>query len=151
VAGRDHARTIPFGCDHSATARLVLRWATPSTMCAPTSRNGADRKSGRLRNIAASIDTSACRRTGTAVGQQWLIVVGSDRLMILSRCRAATNSSPFEHAGKYITKLPKAEHQAPEWQAAMEALILVVTLGGPTMFARIGFMRALNRHVERAE
>jgi hypothetical protein len=52
-------------------------------------------------------------------------------------------------AGSYITKLPKAEHVAPEWQAAMEALILVATLGGPTMFARIGIMRALNRHVER--
>ena len=26
---------------------------------------------------------------------------------------------------------------------------LVVTLGGPTMFARIGVMRALNRHVVR--
>jgi hypothetical protein len=26
----------------------------------------------------------------------------------------------------------------------MEALILVATLGGPTMFARIGVMRALN-------
>jgi hypothetical protein len=36
-----------------------------------------------------------------------------------------------------------------EWQAAMEALILVATSGGPTMFARIGIMRALNRHVER--
>jgi hypothetical protein len=55
----------------------------------------------------------------------------------------------LEDAGKYITKLPKAEHEAAEWQAAMEALILVVTLGGPTMFARIGVMRALNRHVER--
>ena len=31
----------------------------------------------------------------------------------------------------------------------MEALILVATSGGPTMFARIGIMRALNRHVER--
>ena len=31
----------------------------------------------------------------------------------------------------------------------MEALILVATSGGPTMFARIGVMRALNRHVER--
>jgi len=41
--------------------------------------------------------------------------------------------------------LPKAEHKAAEWQAAMEALILVATLGGPTMFARIGIMRALNR------
>jgi hypothetical protein len=28
----------------------------------------------------------------------------------------------------------------------MEALILVATHGGPTMFARIGMMRALNRH-----
>ena len=51
--------------------------------------------------------------------------------------------------GNYITKLPQSEHTAPEWQAAMEALILVATLGGPTMFARIGVMRALNRRVER--
>jgi hypothetical protein len=28
----------------------------------------------------------------------------------------------------------------------MEALILVAEKGGPTMFARIGIMRALNRH-----
>jgi hypothetical protein len=55
----------------------------------------------------------------------------------------------LEDAGTYITKLPKAEHMAPEWQAAMEALILVATCGGPTMLARIGVMRALNRHVER--
>ena len=55
----------------------------------------------------------------------------------------------LEDAGAYITKLPKAVHQATEWHAAMEALILVVTLGGPTMFARIGVMRALNRNVER--
>jgi hypothetical protein len=31
----------------------------------------------------------------------------------------------------------------------MEALLLVAEGGGPTMFARIGVMRALNRHVER--
>jgi hypothetical protein len=52
-------------------------------------------------------------------------------------------------AASYITKPPKAEHAAPEWQAAMEALILVAETGGPTMLARIGVMRALNRHVER--
>jgi hypothetical protein len=56
----------------------------------------------------------------------------------------------LEDAGRYITKLPKAEHEAAEWQAAMESLILVATLGGPTMFARIGVMRTLNRNVERA-
>jgi hypothetical protein len=52
-------------------------------------------------------------------------------------------------AALYVTKLPKAEHDADEWQAAMEALILVAELDGPTMFARIGVMRAINRHVER--
>jgi hypothetical protein len=55
----------------------------------------------------------------------------------------------LEDAGNYITKLPKAEHSAPEWQAAMEALILVATRGGPTMLARIGVMTALNLNVER--
>jgi hypothetical protein len=45
--------------------------------------------------------------------------------------------------------LPKAEAQAPEWQTAMQALLLVVKQNGPTMFARIGVMRALNRNVER--
>jgi hypothetical protein len=52
-------------------------------------------------------------------------------------------------AALYITKLLKAEHEAPDWQAAMEAPLLVADLGGPTMFARIGVMRALNRQVER--
>jgi len=36
----------------------------------------------------------------------------------------------LEDAGNYITRLPKAEHEAKEWQAAMEALILVATSGG---------------------
>jgi hypothetical protein len=61
-------------------------------------------------------------------------------------------SSPhitLKDAGAYITKLPKAEHDAPEWQAAMEARILVAEKCGPTMFARIGVMRAFNRQVER--
>jgi hypothetical protein len=46
----------------------------------------------------------------------------------------------------YITKLPKAEHSVAEWQAAMECLILVAEKNGPTMMARIGIMRALNRY-----
>ncbi|MCK1443873.1 hypothetical protein IVB43_15905 [Bradyrhizobium sp. 48] len=49
-------------------------------------------------------------------------------------------------AGEYIAALPKKEHSAPVWQAAMQALILVAEGGGPTLFARIGIMRALNRH-----
>jgi hypothetical protein len=53
-------------------------------------------------------------------------------------------------AAEYITQLPKAEHDADEWQAAMEALLLVAEQDGPAMFACIGVMKALNRHVERA-
>jgi hypothetical protein len=46
------------------------------------------------------------------------------------------------------TSLPKTESDLPEWQAAIEVLMLV-SRGGPTMMARIGVMRALNRHVVR--
>jgi hypothetical protein len=69
----------------------------------------------------------------------------------LRRTHPAARGRQFvtlEDAGDYITKLPKAEHEAPEWQAAMEALILVATKGGHTMLPRI-VMRALNRRVER--
>jgi hypothetical protein len=52
-------------------------------------------------------------------------------------------------AAQFIIKLPKAERYADEWQAAMQALMLVAEQDGPTMFARIGVMRALNRHVVR--
>ena len=46
-------------------------------------------------------------------------------------------------AADYIT-CPK-KGALPEWQAAIEALMLVVEQRGPTMFARIGVMQALNR------
>ena len=51
-------------------------------------------------------------------------------------------------AADYITGVPKKESDLPEWQTAIEVLMLV-SRGGPTMMARIGVMRALNRHVER--
>jgi hypothetical protein len=51
-------------------------------------------------------------------------------------------------AGNYITSLPKKESALPEWQAAIQALMLV-SRGGPTMLARIGFMKALHRNEER--
>ena len=47
-------------------------------------------------------------------------------------------------AAEYIAALPKREHDAAEWQDAMEALLLVVR-SGPTMLARIAVLRALNR------
>jgi hypothetical protein len=46
-------------------------------------------------------------------------------------------------AGNYIAKLPKREHDAPAWQAAIQALMLVAERGGDTMLPRIGIMRAL--------
>ena len=51
-------------------------------------------------------------------------------------------------AADYITKLPKRASDLPEWQAAIEVLMLCSRGGGP-MLARIGVMKALNRHVER--
>jgi hypothetical protein len=48
-----------------------------------------------------------------------------------------------------ITELPKAQHDADEWQTAMQVLLLVAEHDGPAMFARIGVMRAISRHVER--
>ena len=74
---------------------------------------------------------------------------GLPRLRIRFRFRMAAGSSPLRAAASYITKLPEAEHSAPEWQAAMEALILVAENGGPTMLVRIGVMRALNRGLVR--
>jgi hypothetical protein len=35
-------------------------------------------------------------------------------------------------AAEYITQLPKTEHDADEWQAAMDALLLVVKHDGPS-------------------
>jgi hypothetical protein len=55
----------------------------------------------------------------------------------------------LKDAANYVQKLPKAEQDLEEWQAAVEALLLVVERNGPTMMARIGLMRALNRNVER--
>jgi len=52
-------------------------------------------------------------------------------------------------AATYILKLPKADQNAKEWQAAMECLILVAENNGPAMLARIDVMKALNRNVER--
>jgi len=64
-----------------------------------------------------------------------------DEPITLSRGRQLVT---LQDAGRYITKLPKAEHDAEPWQAAMEALLLVAEYSGPTMLARIGMMRALH-------
>jgi hypothetical protein len=52
-------------------------------------------------------------------------------------------------AAEYITALPKAEHDAVDWQVAMETLLLFAERNAPEMLARIGMTRALNRRAER--
>jgi hypothetical protein len=69
-------------------------------------------------------------------------------LSIRSRCPAGKPPVTLRDAATYITKLSKAKHDADEWQAAMEVLLLVAEQDGPPLFARIGIMRAINRHVE---
>ena len=53
----------------------------------------------------------------------------------------------LKDAADYVTKPPKKESDLPEWQTAIEVLLLC-SRGGPTMMARIGVMKALNRNVE---
>jgi hypothetical protein len=55
----------------------------------------------------------------------------------------------LQDAGTYITWLPKAEHESPQWQAAIEALLRAAEGRDFLMHARVGMQRALNRHVER--
>jgi hypothetical protein len=80
------------------------------------------------------------RRTGSTAPPDWSRKF-HDPIPVQNRKPLVT----LRDAALYITKLPKAEHDAEEWQAATEASILVAESGGPTMFARIGVMRALNR------
>ena len=56
----------------------------------------------------------------------------------------------LKDVAEYIQKLPEAEQLLEAWQAAVEALLLVVELNGPTMMARIGLLRALNRNIVRS-
>jgi hypothetical protein len=52
-------------------------------------------------------------------------------------------------AADYIMKLQKAAQDLDEWQTATEALLKAAEDLGPLMHARIGMLRALNRHVVR--
>jgi hypothetical protein len=55
----------------------------------------------------------------------------------------------LKDAADYIMKLPKAEQDAREWQTAVRCLIGAAEGRYFMMHARIGMLRALNRHVER--
>ena len=68
--------------------------------------------------------------------------------------RAFDDPIPLPGAGELRTlrtKLPKREHDAPDWRAAIEALMLVAEHGGDTMLWRIGIMRALTFFLPRGD
>jgi hypothetical protein len=48
----------------------------------------------------------------------------------------------------YITKLPKAERHAPEWQTAAEVLVIIGEGGGDPTMANIAMMKALHRQAK---
>jgi hypothetical protein len=55
----------------------------------------------------------------------------------------------LQDAATYIMKLPKAEQNLEDWQTAIGCLIGAAEGRDFLMHARIGVLRALNRHVER--
>jgi hypothetical protein len=55
----------------------------------------------------------------------------------------------LKDAAAYIMALPKAEQAMPEWQTAIATLIGAAEGRDFLMHARIGMLRALNRHVVR--
>jgi hypothetical protein len=54
----------------------------------------------------------------------------------------------LQDAAGYILKLPKAEQNLGEWQAATEALIMAAEGRGPLMHARVPYV--LSKRIERA-
>jgi hypothetical protein len=48
-------------------------------------------------------------------------------------------------AANFIKKLPKAEHDSPEWRLAVHMLIEAAEDRGPMLFARMGIIRAFSR------
>jgi hypothetical protein len=55
----------------------------------------------------------------------------------------------LQDAANYILKLPKAEQNLVDWQTAIQCLIGAAEGRDFMMHARIGVLKALNRHVER--
>jgi hypothetical protein len=52
-------------------------------------------------------------------------------------------------AADYIRNLPQPERDRPEWRLAVQMLIDAAEDRGPTLFARMGIVKALEANVER--
>ncbi len=120
----------PIDCSCDARGNAPTAQQRPSNGPAPTlrghgaysyqtvprqiSRHGAISGTGRRRSIAASIGASGCRRTGNRNGMRVADRGWKRRFeepIPLPRGRQLVT---LEEAGNYITKLPKAEHEAQE-------------------------------------
>ena len=71
---------------------------------------------------------------------------GSDSNTAITRCPGGPVT--LRDGADYITCMPKSESDPPEWQTAIEVVLLCSRVSDP-MLARIGVMKALNCHVER--
>jgi hypothetical protein len=52
-------------------------------------------------------------------------------------------------AANYIKTLPKSVRDSNEWRLAVQKLIDAAEDRGPMLFAKMGIVRAVERHVER--
>jgi hypothetical protein len=87
-------------------------------------------------------------KTGTV--REWLSsAAGNGYSTNLYRCRAVASSSRSRMPAAISRGFRRPSTRHRNGRRRCKHLSLVATSGGPTMFARIGVMRALNRHVER--
>src|ERR1700738_4909243 len=93
----------------------------------------------RLFDLEGRFVCRACGTQGAEVGDRGWKRPCDDPIPLPSGRKLVT----LHDAAAYATQLPKKETNTAEWQAAIEGLMLVAELGGPTMFARIGMLRAL--------
>src|ERR1700726_2210664 len=127
------------------TIRIDLgKVSTPALAVAPALLvHGATRPTIiQHRECRKALKPSSTRRAGVISSRGWKCKF-EDPIPLPRGSQLVT----LEDAARYIQKLPKPEQQIEEWQTAVEVLILVAESNdGPTMLARVGVMRALNRH-----
>ena len=103
--------------------------------CRHAETSGCSGEPGCWRNAVAPAFW-ACWITGSTLAA-WASAAAFTAPMATWRASVSLGITKCD-AALFITKLPKAEHDAEEWRAAMQALLLVAEHDGPTMFARIG-------------
>jgi hypothetical protein len=105
-------------------------------------RNATARMTGALPGCLQASQLSSTRRAG-AISTDWAREF-FDPIILSDGRELAT----LKDAATYITSLPKKESAFPEWQTAIEVLMLC-SRGGDPMMAKIGVMKALHRGIPR--